>query len=62
MTKNVNITIDISIARKMLTVAGFEYNTIYNATEDEVFGKVLSMLDCYGATFEIQNDGGEQKS
>lgn len=51
MTKTVNITIDIATARKMLVVAGFNYNELYGVTEDEIFEKVLSLLDCYGCGF-----------
>ena len=53
MTKNVSITIDIAIARRMLCVAGFDYEKIHNATDNEIFEKVLTMIDCYGATFEV---------
>ena len=54
MTKNVNITIDIEVARTMLGVAGFSIKEIEEATDDEIFAKVLSMIKCYGATFEVK--------
>ena len=56
MTKEVRITVDIAIARRMLCVAGYSRDEIYRATDDEVFEKVLNMVDCYGATFEM-NEG-----
>lgn len=56
MTKTVNITIDIAVARKMLTVAGFNYDEIYNASDGEIFEKVLSMVDIYGATYKTPNE------
>lgn len=56
MTKTVDITIDIAIARKMLGVAGFNYNEISNATDEEVFEKVLTMIDCYGVTFKLHDN------
>ena len=54
MTKTVEITVDIAIARRMLTVAGFRLEEIRNATDDEIFEKVLAMNDCYGATFKVK--------
>lgn len=54
MTKDVKITVDIAIARKMLHVAGFPYEETQRATDDEIFEKVLSMIDCYGATFKAK--------
>ena len=56
ITKTVDISIDINIARTMLGIAGFNYERINAATEDEVFAKVLSMIDCYGATSVIKDD------
>ncbi|MBQ8245833.1 MAG: hypothetical protein IJZ42_01755 [Lachnospiraceae bacterium] len=53
MTKNVNITIDIKIARMMLSVAGFGLEEIKHSTDEEIFAKVLSLIECYGATSEI---------
>jgi hypothetical protein len=52
MTKNVTITIDIKIARKMLGVAGF-YKQAEKMSDDEVFEKVLTLIECYGATSSI---------
>lgn len=54
MTKEVNITVDVAIARRMLCVAGFSYEEIHAATDDEIFEKVLALIDCYGATFEVK--------
>lgn len=51
MTKEIRVTVDIAIARRILCVAGFSFDEIYQATDDEIFEKVLSMIDCYGATF-----------
>lgn len=52
MTKNVKITIDIKIARMMLRVAGCKVDK--DTTDEEVFARVLSMIECYGATVEIK--------
>lgn len=54
MTKEVNITVDIALARRMLCVAGFSFEEIRAATDDEVFEKVLTMIDCYGVTFDVK--------
>lgn len=54
MTKDISITIDIAIARRMLTVAGWSYDEIRRATDDEIFEKVLTLIDCYGATFKMK--------
>lgn len=54
MTKNVNITIDIKIARTMLGVAGFNSERISQMSDDEIFKKVLSLIECYGATSEVK--------
>ncbi len=56
MTKHVKITVDIAIARRMLAVAGFGLEEISEATDDEIFEKVLGMIDCYGVTFEVKED------
>lgn len=53
MTKNVNITIDMEVARKMLAVAGFGLE-IKHATDEEIFAKVLSQIECYGASSEVK--------
>lgn len=53
MTKDVSITIDIALARRALGVAGY-FKEIIQATDDEVFEKVLTLLDCYGATFKVK--------
>lgn len=53
MTKTVTVTVDIAIARRMLTVAGFNYEEIHSSSDDEIFEKVLSMIDCYGAAVTL---------
>lgn len=52
MKKKVNVNIDITVARKMLSVAGY-WDFIKTATDDEIFEKVLFMLTTYGATCTI---------
>lgn len=56
MTKTIDVTIDTKTARTMLGIAGFNYEKLNEATDIEVFAKVLSMIDCYGATFIIKGD------
>lgn len=56
MTKNVSITIDIDVARIMLGVAGVKSNKIKEASDDDIFEKVLSLIGCYGATFKIEKE------
>lgn len=56
MTKTVKVTIDIDVARIMLGVAGFNSNKIKEASDDEIFEKVLSLIGCYGATFKIEKE------
>lgn len=51
--RDVHITIDIPVARKMLVAAGWSYNEIYSVFDIDIFEKVLEQIDCYGATFEI---------
>lgn len=51
ITKNVEINININIAKRMLDVAGF-HNTS-KMSDEEVFEKVLLMVKKYGATFSI---------
>ena len=46
MTKNVETTIDIKIARMMLGVAGFAF--VDKMTDDEVFEQALKMNEEYG--------------
>jgi len=53
MERDVHIKIDIPVARKMLIVAGWSYNEIHSASNIEIFEKVLELIACYGATFEI---------
>ena len=50
MTKNVEITVDIDIAKMMLRVAGFDVD---NLTEDAIFEKFLKSINYYGASFQI---------
>jgi len=52
MKKNIEITLDTNIARKMLGVVGFDMT---NSTDDEVFEKVLSLINKYGAVSKIIN-------
>lgn len=61
MTKTINVTIDIDIARKMLTVAGFNPDRIYKASEEEIFHKVLSLIECYGATTSELTEAEQKK-
>ena len=60
MTKNVEITIDIDIARRMLKVTG--YYDSFNMTEDEVFEKVLSMINKYGVASIILNSDNNKET
>lgn len=53
ITKDAKVSVDIQIARKMLRVAGFSYEEIQQATDDEIFKMALSMSDCYGVSFEF---------
>ena len=52
MEKNVNVNVDINVAKKMLSVAGY-WDFVKIATDDEIFEKVLSMITTYGATCTI---------
>ena len=52
MTKTVEVTIDIEIARKMLRMAGFAF--IDNMTDDEVFEQALKMNEEYGVKSVIK--------
>ena len=54
MTRMVEITVDVAIARRMLCVAGFSCEEITGATDDEIFEKVLSLSECYGMKFEMK--------
>ena len=56
ITKTVDISIDTKVARTMLGIAGFNYEKLNTATDDDVFAKVLSMIDCYSATSVIKDD------
>lgn len=56
MTKTVSFTINIPRAHEMLQLAGFKSDEIQNATDDEIFEKVLSMTECYGAAFTVQKE------
>lgn len=51
MTKNVEVTIDIRIARRMLHIAGFAF--VDNMTDDEVFEQALKMNEEYGVESKI---------
>lgn len=50
MTKQVNVTVDIDIARVMLGIAGLD---IKGKSDDEVFEQVLEMMTDYGGTGEV---------
>ena len=52
MTKNVEVTIDIAIARRMLRIAGFSF--VENMTEEEVFEQALKMNEEYGVKSVIK--------
>lgn len=52
MTKNVEITVDIKIARMMLRIAGFAF--VDNMTDDEVFEQALKMNEEYGVKSVIK--------
>lgn len=54
MKKTVEVTVNIAVARKMLGVAGFSLEELREATDDEIFGKVLDQIVCYGASFEVK--------
>lgn len=53
MKKNVEITINLEIARYMLRVAGIITS---NLTDDEIFDKVLDQLTKYGTTYSIDQE------
>lgn len=48
--KNMCISIDIDIARKMLDVAG--YYDVYEKSDEEVFELVMKQIKCYCATYK----------
>lgn len=54
MTKMVEVTVDIGIARKILLVAGF--TNVKNMTDEEVFLQALHMNEEYGVTSIIKED------
>ena len=60
VTKNVEVTINIKVARKMLGVAGF-YKDAEKMSDDEIFAKVLTLIECYGATANIQETENSNK-
>lgn len=60
MEMDVHITIDISVARKMLIIAGYGYDEIRSATDIGIFEKVLEQIDCYGASFDVKGDVYEE--
>ena len=51
MTKNVEVTIDIEIARRMLKVAGFVF--VNDMTDEEVFEQALNMNEKYAVESTI---------
>ena len=52
MTKIVEVSIDIKIARKMLRLVGF--SQIDNMTDEEVFEQALKMNEEYGVKSVIK--------
>lgn len=50
MRKNIEVNVDIEIAKRMLSVAG--YDTKY-MSDDEIFNKVLEMNAMYGLSYNI---------
>ena len=52
MTKNVEVTIDIKIARMMLRIAGFAF--VDSMTDEEVFEQALKMNEEYGVKSVIK--------
>ena len=61
VTKNVTISINITAARKVLSIAGF-CKQAEEMSDDEIFQKVLSMIECYGATSTIDASCNEQQN
>lgn len=53
MKKNVDITIDIKTARRMLGVAGIVTTELI---DEEIFKKVLDWIKIYGVTYSINQD------
>lgn len=53
--KTVTVKINTKIARQMLELAGF--HDLNEKSDEEVFEKVMSMILCYGATYEESSDG-----
>lgn len=53
MKKNVDITIDIKTARRMLGVAGI---VTIGLTDEEVFEKVLDWITIYGVSYSINQN------
>ena len=54
ITKDATVSVDIKIARMMLRVAGFSYEEIQQATDEDIFKMALSMSDSYGVSFEFK--------
>lgn len=50
--KNVEVTVNIKIARMMLQVAGF--HKVCDMSDNEVFEKALFMASEYGVEFEVK--------
>ena len=50
MRKNIEVNVDIEIAKRMLSVAG--YDTKY-MSDNEIFNKVLEMNAMYGLSYNI---------
>jgi len=48
MTKNVEVTVNMETARRMLRIAGYD---VTGMTDDEIFVKALSMSEKYGVKY-----------
>jgi hypothetical protein len=55
MEKTVKVTVNIKVARDMLSLDGF-WKLAETGTDDEVFHQVLDMMTSYGAKTEIIED------
>ncbi len=58
VTKDVKVSVNIRQARAALCVAGYSYEEIRRASDDDIFKMALSMSDSYGVTFEIKFENG----
>ena len=53
MTKQINVTVDLDIARKMLTIAGFD---IREKSDEEIFNLALHTCAKYGVNANVQSE------